>query len=136
MATSTCVSRRARLLGGAAIGLAIVALAACDNGGSKSTSGSTAGAAGLKVLVKGGAAHGVEGLTFGPDGMIYAASSFSNSVLKIDPKTGAVATAAGPPDGESDDVAVGPANTPAAGIIVWTSPPTGRLLMKKPGGET
>jgi streptogramin lyase len=93
------------------------------------------GAPTVSVLLKGGAAHGVEGLTFGPDGMMYVASMNGLSVLRIDPKTAAVTTVVGAPMGESDDVAVGPAGTPAAGILVWTAPPSGELRMLRPGGQ-
>ena len=57
----------------------------------------------VTVLVEGGAMHGTEGLTFGPDGMMYVASLNGLAVMKVDPKTGAVSTAVGPPDAEPDE---------------------------------
>ncbi len=121
---------RAKLLGCAAISVALAALSACDSGTKQAAAPSAP-----KVLVNGGAAHGLEGLTFGPDGMIYATSGFGNVIVKVDPASGAVSTAAPPPDGEGDDIAVGPANTPVAGWLVWTSPPHGKIMMQKPGGQ-
>ena len=117
---------RTSLLSCAAIA---IALAACDSGTE------TAAAPTIKVLVNGGALHGIEGVTFATDGMLYVTSGVSNALYKVDPKTGAITMAAPPPDGEGDDIAVGPANTPAAGYLVWTSPPHGRVMMQKPGGQ-
>jgi sugar lactone lactonase YvrE len=89
----------------------------------------------VTVLVQGGAMHGVEGMDFGPDGQLYTASMNGLSVMKIDPKTAAVSTVVGAPDGEADDVAVGPAGTPAAGVVVWTAPGPGELRVLRPGGK-
>ncbi len=88
-------------------------------------------------LVKSGVLHGTEGMDFGPDGMMYAASMSAFSIVKIDPKTGAVTTVVGPPEmeAEADDVAVGPAGTPVAGVVVWTSPPRGQIGILRPGGK-
>ena len=73
-------------------------------------------------LVTSGILHGAEGMDFGPDGMLYAASLSAYSIVKIDPKSGVVSVLVGPPEmeAEADDVAVGPAGTPAAGIVAWT----------------
>ncbi len=89
------------------------------------------------TLVSSGMLHGAEGMDFGPDGMLYAASLSAFSIVKIDPKTGAVTTVVGPPEmeAEADDVAVGPAGTPAAGIVAWTSPPRGHIGILRPGGK-
>ena len=52
---------------------------------------------------------------------MYGASFFGQAVYKIDVKTGQVSVAVGSPEGESDDLAFGPAGTPASGILAWTS---------------
>lgn len=74
-----------------------------------------------EVLVPGSVMHGILGLALADDGTLYGASILGQAIYHIDPKTGKVEISVGPVIGQSDDVAVGPAGTRAAGIIAWTS---------------
>jgi len=94
-----------------------------------------ASAATIKVLVPGSVIHAVEGIAFGNDGKLYGTSIHAQAVYRIDVQTGHVEIAVPSPDGESDDVAVGPKGTPAADVIAWTAQTTGEIRMLKPGGR-
>lgn len=89
----------------------------------------------VKVLVPGNVMHAIEGIAFDNEGMLYGTSIHGQAVYRIDPKTGAVQIAVRSPVGESDDVAIGPAGTPAAGIIAWTAQRTGEIRIQRPGQE-
>ncbi len=78
--------------------------------------------------------HGIEGINFDLDGHLLGASIHGQSVYRIDVRTGRVSVAVGPPHGEADDVAVGPAGTPVAGILAWTAQVTGEIRIQRPGG--
>jgi sugar lactone lactonase YvrE len=84
----------------------------------------------VEEWVPGSSMHGVHGLAFGPDGLLYGASLTGYSVYRIDPATGAVSTAVGPPQGNADDVAFGP-----GGLMVWTAGAFGSVYAALPGGE-
>jgi DNA-binding beta-propeller fold protein YncE len=73
--------------------------------------------------------HGITGVSFGPDGYLYAGSVIGPGVYRIDVDTGAVSEVVGAPDGESDDVAVA-----ADGTLVWTALIAGELRRRSPNG--
>jgi sugar lactone lactonase YvrE len=89
----------------------------------------------VSVLVPGSVIHAVEGIAFGNDGKLYGTSIHAQAVYRIDVTTGAVEIAVASPDGESDDVSIGPKNTPAADVIAWTAQTTGEIRMLRPGGK-
>ena len=82
-----------------------------------------------RILVPGGPLHGVNGLSIGPDGALYAASFLGQTISKIDLKTGRVEIVVTGPAGDSDDVAVR-----ADGALAWTAA-AGEVRGKLPGGE-
>lgn len=84
----------------------------------------------VETLVEGTPLHGIQGLTWGHDGNLYAAAVSAQTLSRIDPQTGEVETLVGAPLGESDDVDLGP-----DGTLVWTAMVAGELRMKRPGGE-
>ena len=86
----------------------------------------------VSALVPGSVMHGVQGLAFDAKGALYGASFFGQSLYKIDPVSGRVEIAFGSPEGEGDDVAIGPEGTPAAGIIAWTA--VGSVHSLRPDG--
>ncbi len=89
----------------------------------------------VSVLVA-GQSHGVimrrmNGIGFNPaDKMIYATTTTSETVYKVNPKTGDVTIAVPPPMGEGDDLAAAP-----DGSMAWTGLATGRLFYKSPKGK-
>ena len=88
------------------------------------------------VLVP-GQSHGVimrrmNGVAFNPaDKMLYATTTASEAVYRINPKTGDVVMAVEPPWGEGDDIAAAP-----DGGLAWTAIATGQLYYKRPNGKT
>ena len=54
-----------------------------------------------RILVPGGPLHGVNGLSIGPDGALYAASFLGQTISKIDLKTGRVEIVVTGPAGDS-----------------------------------
>ena len=84
----------------------------------------------VEEWVPGSSMHGVHGLAFGPDGQLYGASLTGYSIYRIDPVSGVVTTAVGPPEGNADDVAFGP-----DGQMVWTAGAFGRVYGQLPGGD-
>ena len=74
--------------------------------------------------------HGVHGLAFDADDMLYGASLTGYSVYRIDPQNGAVDTLVGPPLGSADDVAVAP-----DGTIAWTAGAFSAVHALSPDGE-
>ncbi len=84
----------------------------------------------LDILVPGSAMHGVHGLAFDQNDVLYGASLVGYSVYRIDTQTGEVSTVVGPPLGNADDVAVGP-----DGTIAWTAGAFSAVHALTPGGE-
>jgi len=84
----------------------------------------------VETLVAGGPMHGAKGITFGPDGMLYVCSVYSQSIYRVNVETGEVTVAVGAPDGESDDVAFAP-----DGTMAWTALASGEIRGQRPGGE-
>jgi DNA-binding beta-propeller fold protein YncE len=83
----------------------------------------------VSTLVPGTPMHGINGLAWGPDGMLYAGSVMGQTISRVDPASGAVTTAVGPPWGEADDVAVA-----ADGTLAWTAIVSGEIRVQRPGG--
>ena len=89
----------------------------------------------VEVFVPGSVIHAVEGISFGNDGKLYGTSIHAQAVYRIDTATGAVEVAIPSPDGESDDIAIGPEGTPAAGIMAWTAQTTGEIRIQRSGSK-
>jgi len=90
----------------------------------------------VDVLVPPTAMHAVEGIAFDDDGVLYGTSIHGQRVYRIDVASGRVGVEVDSPDGESDDVAVGPRGSPAAGILAWTAQRSGEIRIRRPGGAT
>jgi sugar lactone lactonase YvrE len=58
----------------------------------------------------------VHGIAFDSKGQLYAGSVLGQSVFRVDPETGAVERLVGWPEGQADDLEVGPDNN-----LVWTN---------------
>ncbi len=99
-----------------------------------STAASAGAGATLELLVPPAVMHAIEGIAFDLDGHLLGTSIHGQSVYRIDVKSGEVSVSVGSPHGESDDVAVGPAGTPVAGILAWTAQFTGEIRIQRPGG--
>jgi len=82
------------------------------------------------TLVPGSAMHGVHGLAFDQDDVLYGASLVGYSVYRIDTQTGEVSTVVGPPLGIADDVAVGP-----DGTLAWTAGAFSAVHALTPDGD-
>jgi sugar lactone lactonase YvrE len=82
-----------------------------------------------EVVVPGSHFHGIHGLTFGPDGIIYVGSIVGMSIYKVDPDSGAVTTHIGPMNGQADDLEFGP-----DGTLAWTGFTLGKMFAQSPGG--
>lgn len=80
----------------------------------------------LKKLVPGSHFHGIHGIKVAPDGALVAGSVVGQSLYRIDPKSGAVRTLVGPPEGMADDVAFA-----ADGTMAWTAFLLGDVYAKK-----
>jgi sugar lactone lactonase YvrE len=94
-------------------------LATCS--GACTSSGGPA-ATQLETLVPGSALHAPNGITFGPDGYLYAGSVGAQTVFRIDVSNGAVEVVVPAPAGEADDVAFAP-----DGTLVWTALVAGEI---------
>ncbi len=89
----------------------------------------------VQILVPPSAMHAVEGIVLDDTGRLFGTSIHGQRVYQIDPRSGAVTVFIDSPHGESDDVAVGPAGTPAAGIVAWTAQRSGEIRAQRPGGR-
>jgi len=70
----------------------------------------------VETLVPGGPLHGPNGITFGPDDMLYAGSMSAETIYKVDVTTGAITIVVPAPAGQADDIAFAP-----DGTMVWTA---------------
>ncbi|MBL8628723.1 MAG: hypothetical protein JNM81_03780 [Rhodospirillaceae bacterium] len=84
---------------------------------------------GLSGITPGTSVHGFSGLNFGKDGKLYVASAVGAGIHRIDVKTGTIEQVVFPPQGESDDVAMGP-----DGTLVWTAIISGEVRARRPNG--
>jgi sugar lactone lactonase YvrE len=73
--------------------------------------------------------HGVHGLAFDAQGVLYAGSVVGHSIYRVDTATGAVNSFVGAPDGMADDLVF-----LADGTVVWTSIQHGVVRARKGGG--
>lgn len=89
--------------------LLVTFIGACTPGNGPAT-------AQLETLVPGSALHSPNGITFGPDGHLYAGSVSAQTVFRIDVSNAAVEVVVPAPFGEADDVAFAP-----DGRLVWTA---------------
>ena len=62
----------------------------------------------LETLVEGMPFHGIHGLTFDAEGHLYVGSVVGQSTYRVDPESGEIEVAFGPPDGCADDMEFGP----------------------------
>ena len=86
---------------------------------------------GVTVLAKGGPFRGVNGIHFGPDGLLYLASVFTPAVAAIDPNSGEILELWGEAEGarSPDDIALGP-----DGSAYWTDIVHGVVTRRTPDG--
>jgi len=85
----------------------------------------------VRVLVRGGHFLGINGLMFGPDGLLWLASALSPAVAAVDSRTGMVITEYRGSEGvaDPDDLAFGP-----DGSLYWTNILTGTVVRRSPDG--
>jgi len=76
----------------------------------------------IETLVPGSALHEPNGITFGPDGMLYAGSVSAQTVYRIDVESGQIDVVVPAPLGEADDIAFAP-----NGTMVWTALISGEI---------
>ncbi len=79
---------------------------------------------------RGIAPHGINGLDFGPDGALYAASLVGPGIYRIDLARGTLTEVVGAPLGEADDVAVAP-----DGTLAWTALLSGEVRVRRRDGR-
>lgn len=93
------------------------------------SAGSNAGeGATVTTLVPGTPLHGIQGLAWGADGMLYAGAISAQKISRIDPRKGTVEVIVDAPFGEADDLAIA-----ADGTLAWTAIATGELRIRRPG---
>jgi sugar lactone lactonase YvrE len=102
--------------------MAVVLLAACAKGPTR-----------VRVLVKGSAIHGANGIMFDKQDRLHIASVWGNEIVVMDPKTGRILQRLGSDKGvyTPDDIAFGP-----DGSLYWTSILTGAVGRLSPDGST
>ncbi len=89
----------------------------------------------VRKLVGPGPFHGVHGLAFGPDGGLYAADIAGSSIHRVALATGRHRVVVGPPLGNADDLAFGPAASVSADTMVWSGISVGKLFAKTGHGK-
>jgi sugar lactone lactonase YvrE len=83
----------------------------------------------LDRLVPASSFHGVHGLAFDAQDVLYAGSVVGHSIYRVDTATGAVKTFVGAPEGMADDLVF-----LADGTVVWTSIQHGVVRARKGDG--
>lgn len=76
------------------------------------------------------APHGINGINFGPDGALYAASLIGPGIYRVDVARGSLAEVVGAPAGEADDVAAAP-----DGTLAWAALLSGEVRVRRPDGR-
>jgi sugar lactone lactonase YvrE len=84
----------------------------------------------LQTLVPGSALHAPNGISFGPDGYLYAGSVGAQTLFRIDVSDGSVEVVVPAPAGEADDVAFAP-----DGTLVWTALVAGEIRALRSDGS-
>ncbi|MDX2223993.1 MAG: hypothetical protein SFV21_14680 [Rhodospirillaceae bacterium] len=79
--------------------------------------------------------HGLTGIGFGPDGALYGGSVAGPGIYRFDLDAETVTEVVGAPAGEADDVALGPAGTPAEHWLAWTAILACEVRARRPDGE-
>jgi sugar lactone lactonase YvrE len=83
----------------------------------------------IERLVPASAFHGVHGLTFDANDVLYAGSVVGQAVYRVDTRNGKVETVVGAPEGMADDLVF-----LADGTMVWTSISAGVVRARKGNG--
>src|SRR5262245_24189716 len=83
----------------------------------------------VERLVPASPFHGVHGLAFDANGVLYAGSVVGESVYRIDTRSGKVDTVVGAPEGMADDLVF-----LADGTMVWTAISQGVVRARKANG--
>ena len=116
------------------LSLLSVLLVGCGGGEPGGDVGADAGGPeGVSVLAQGGPFHGVNGIHFGPDGLLYVASVVTPAVAAIDPESGEILELWGQAEGvqSPDDIAFGP-----DGSAYWTDIAHGTVGRRSPDGTS
>ena len=80
-----------------------------------------------ETVVRGNPVRAIHGLSFGPDGALYAGSVLGQSIHRVDTGSGEVSVHVPPSAGLADDLEFAP-----DGTVYWTDFAQGRLMMKSP----
>src|SRR4030095_15440680 len=83
----------------------------------------------IERLVPASPFHGVHGLTFDANDVLYAGSVVGQAVYRVDTRNGKVETVVGAPEGMADDLVF-----LADGTMVWTSISEGVVRARKGNG--
>ncbi|QND44336.1 hypothetical protein HB780_00510 (plasmid) [Rhizobium lusitanum] len=84
----------------------------------------------IERIVDGSGFHTANGVAFGSDGRLYAASVLGESIFALDLATNAIETVVGPFAGESDDLVF-----TQAGDMIWTALLEGAVRMRTADGR-
>jgi sugar lactone lactonase YvrE len=86
----------------------------------------------VRVLARGAALHGSNGISFDRDDRLWIASVLSNELIAMDPRTGMVRQRVGPDRGVAgpDDLTFGP-----DGSLFWTEIASGKVGRLRPDGS-
>lgn len=104
----------------------LLALAACDNKPKEQAPATYK----VETFVPGAPFHGLHGMTFGPDGTLYAGSVVGQAIYTVDTETGASEVFIGPVEGQADDIEFN-----ASGGFAWTAIGQGKAYYQTAGGE-
>ncbi len=118
------------------VGLMLVLLAGCgdtQSEGDTETEPAPELPEGISVLARGGPFHGVNGIHFGPDGLLYLASVVTPAIAAVDPDSGEILELWGQAEGvlSPDDIAFGP-----DGSAYWTDIAHGSVGRRSPDGTS
>lgn len=105
----------------------LLATAACDNKPKEEPKAATYK---VETFVPGAPFHGLHGMTFGPDGTLYAGSVVGQAIYTVDTETGASEVFIGPVEGQADDIEFN-----ASGGFAWTAIGQGKVYYQSAAGE-